>query len=83
MAAAASTPSMGIYDKAIDVTSEAYRTYTYGDGKRYRIDEPKMVYVLRDGSHRVVDEDGMTHRPTLGWVGLSWKPKAGQPAFVA
>lgn len=81
--ATSSTPSMGLYDKAIDVTSEAFRVYVYGDGKRYRIDNPKTVYILRDGSHRVVDEDGMTHRPTRDWVGLTWKPKAGQPAFVA
>lgn len=79
----ARAPDMGLYDKHIDVTSEAYRTYTYGDGKRYRIDRPKHVYVLRDGSHRVVDEDDVTHRPSRDWVGLSWKPKAGQPAFVA
>lgn len=81
--AATPVPNMGLYDKSIDLSSEAYRVYTYGDGKRYRIDNPKMGYILRDGSHRIVDEDGMTHRPTRDWVGMSWKPKAGQPAFVA
>jgi hypothetical protein len=71
------------YDKSIDVSSELYRTYTYGTGKSYTIHAPKLVYIMRDGSHRVVDEDGVTHRPSREWVGLSWKPKPGQPAFVA
>lgn len=67
---------------AIDISSEEYRVYTYADGATYRIEAPVSLYVIGD-SHRVVDANGVTHRPTKGWVGLSWKPKEGAPAFVA
>jgi hypothetical protein len=72
--------------KEIDISSEEYRIYTYADGSTYRIDRPLKLFVIegeqRD-SHRVVDEAGVTHRPTLGYVGISWKPRVGAPAFVA
>lgn len=67
----------------IDVGSESYRIYTYADGKRFRIENPSLLYILPCGSHRVVDEAGVTHRPERGYVGISWKPLPGQPAFVA
>lgn len=67
----------------LDITSELYRIYAYADGKRYRISNPEQLYVLDNGSHRVVDSDGVTHRPTPGWLAISWKPKPGQPPFVA
>lgn len=67
----------------LDISSEAFRIYAYADGKRFRINAPVSLYVLEGGSHRVVDGDGMTHRPTPGWLAISWKPKPGEPAFVA
>lgn len=66
-----------------DITSEEYREYRYSNGGVLRIMAPKQLYVLGNGSHRIVDEDGMTHRPTPGWLCLSWKPRPGQPPFVA
>ena len=66
----------------IDISSEAYRVYTFADGKRFRVENPDKLYILPCGSHRVVDLDGVTHRPERGYVGISWKPLAGQPAFV-
>ncbi|WP_103727262.1 hypothetical protein [Novosphingobium sp. HII-3] len=67
----------------IDITSEMYRIYCYANGARFRINHPEQLYVLDGGSHRVVDSEGVTHRPTPGWLAISWKPKPGQPAFVA
>jgi hypothetical protein len=73
--------------KEIDITSEEFRVYTYGDGSTFRIDNPVTVHVLIDDkggvSHRVVDTDGVTHRPERGWVGISWAAKEGAPKFVA
>jgi len=67
----------------IEVTSELYRVYHYADGAKFRINEPVMVYILAGGSHRVVDASGMVYRPTIDFLAISWKPKPGQPAFVA
>lgn len=69
--------------KEIDITSEEYRIYTFADGKTFRIDSPAKLFVVDGNSHRVVDTDGVTHRPSHGYVGISWKPREGQPAFVA
>lgn len=73
--------------KTIDITSEEFRVYTYPDGTTFRIDNPETLYVLIDEkggvTHRVVDIEGVTHRPERGYVGISWAAKEGQPAFVA
>jgi len=72
--------------KGIDISSEEYRIYTYEGGRTFRIDDPAELQVLTDergATHRVIDKGGMTHRPERGWVGISWKPREGQPAFVA
>jgi hypothetical protein len=72
--------------KEIDVSSESYRVYTYDDGRIFRVDNPATVHVIEDErgtTHRIVDTSGMTHRPERNWVGISWMPRAGQPAFVA
>jgi hypothetical protein len=76
-------PELAPAPVAIDLTSERYRNYTYPDGVTFRITAPVALYITADGSHRVVDAAGVTHRPTRGFVGISWKPKDGQPAFVA
>lgn len=71
---------------AIDISSEEYRVYTYASGVTFRIDDPAELHVIEDDkgtTHRVVDKAGMTHRPERGWIGISWKPRDGQPAFVA
>ena len=69
--------------KEIDITSEEVRTYVYEDGREYSIANPQKVFVTETGSHRVIDADGWTHRPELGWIALKWKPRHGQPQFVA
>jgi len=71
--------------KELDISSEEYRIYTYAGGETYRIDFPVVLFIIEDGgpSHRVVDKNGVTHRPERGWVAISWKPNDGEPAFVA
>jgi hypothetical protein len=70
----------------IDISSEQYRIYTYPNGDTFRIEEPAELHVLTDDkgvSHRVIDKAGVTHRPERGWLGISWQPRPGEPAFVA
>lgn len=72
--------------KEIDISSEEVRFYTYADFSTFRIGEPDKLFVIEDEhgvTHRVIDKEGVTHRPERGWVGISWKPRDGQPAFVA
>lgn len=67
---------------SVDISSELYRVYTYANGDKFRINNPVSLFLLDGGdSHRVIDAAGVTHRPTRGWVGLSWKPKPGEKAF--
>lgn len=71
---------------AIDVTSEANRTYHYASGATFTITAPLKVHVLTDDngtSHRVEAADGQTYRPERGWLAISWEPKPDAPAFVA
>lgn len=67
----------------LDISSEQFRVYAYPNGHRYRITHPERLYVLPNGSHRVIDSEGMVHRPTPDWLAISWKPKPGAPEFVA
>lgn len=70
----------------LDISSEDYRIYTYGDGSTFRVNAPVQLHVIQDDrgtSHRVIDRAGQTHRPERGWVGITWKPRDGEPAFVA
>lgn len=70
----------------IDITSEANRVYHYANGTKFHIEAPKELHVLTDDkgvTHRVIAENGRTYRPERGWVGISWEPKPGAPAFVA
>lgn len=72
--------------KVIDISTEASRTYTFGNGTTFVINEPAELHVFTDENgttHRVIDKAGVTHRPERGWVGISWKPHDGAPPFVA
>lgn len=73
-------------NKTVDITSEEYRIFTYPDGSTFRVDNP-VSFTLIENEHgftmRVIDAQGLTHRPSKGWNAISWKPKEGQPAFVA
>ena len=67
----------------LDITSESERAYHYPDGSRFVIEAPCKLHVLETGSHRVIGQDGRTYRPERGWIGISWLPREGQPAFIA
>lgn len=67
----------------IDISSEQFREYIYDDGNVLVIHDPLELYITQSGSHRVIAADGRTYRPTPGYLGISWRPKAGHPAFVA
>lgn len=72
--------------KEVDISSEEFRVYTYADGSTFRIEQPATLHVIEDDkgvTHRVVDKAGVTHRPERNFIGISWKPAEGQPAFVA
>jgi hypothetical protein len=75
-----------LMSKEVDISSEAYRIYTYADGSTFRIEQPAALHVIEDEkgvTHRVVDKSGVTHRPERNFIGISWKPAEGKPAFVA
>ncbi|QIG67355.1 hypothetical protein EVB39_026 [Rhizobium phage RHph_TM3_3_9] len=60
-------------ENAID--TEQYREYVYGDGTVYRIDRPKTLFVKSDDrgdSHRIVDDNDVTHYPKRGWIAIRW-----------
>jgi hypothetical protein len=67
----------------LDISSEYRRVYTYADGAEFVIQDPALLFVLANGSHRVVDKHGYTHRPTPGFVGISWGVHDFKPYFVA
>lgn len=72
--------------KELDITSEEFRIYTYADGSTFRIADPATLHIIEDEkgvTHRVVDKSGVTHRPERNFVGISWKPSDGKPAFIA
>lgn len=70
----------------VEVDSEEWVEYHYDGGKRHRINNPVRRYIFQGKSgwtQRVIDADGVTHRPTPGWLAMSWKSKPGYPEFVA
>jgi hypothetical protein len=69
--------------KPLDISMELERIYTYGSGETFSIVYPKTLWVLSNGSHRVLDAAGIVHRPTPNFVGISWVPKNSSVPFVA
>lgn len=65
--------------KPHDISVEQFREYTYPNGDKFRITGPVELYILPNGSHRVVDVSGVTHRPTPGYLGISFKQSDGKP----
>lgn len=69
-----------------DISMEERREYVTRGGAVYRIDRPIKLHITDTGSHRVVDAEGMVHRPPKfegNEYAVRWKPMAGQPDFVA
>lgn len=68
------------------VDTEIYRVYQYKDGEavtEIKIDHPLYVSVNpKNGGHRVLDAEGISHYIQPGWKHLYWRAKDGQPHFV-
>ena len=67
--------------KFVDISSEEYREYNFGDKGAIRINKPLRLNVSKNG-HRVFDESGTSHYIPMGWIGLHWEVREGQPNFV-
>lgn len=67
--------------KFVDISSEAYRRYTFPGGDTVTITEPTQLNV-NAGGHRILDASETSHYIPKGWIHLEWKAKAGQPNFV-
>jgi hypothetical protein len=56
---------------------EDWREYDFGGGKIIRIENPQWLNVKRQTetlhSHRLIDENGVSHYIPSGWIGLRWK----------
>lgn len=73
-----------LFGEGIDKSDQEYQEFVYPDGSVYRIDNPKTVYIFEGKSgwtQRIIDQDGVTHRPTPGWNAIRWKPRPGCAAF--
>lgn len=64
-----------------DISSEAWRQYTFPSGDVVKIVEPQKLHVS-DTGHRIFDLAGLSHFVPVGWTHLQWKAKDGQPHFV-
>ena len=65
-----------------DISSEAWREYTFPTGQSIRIEGPLRLNVSDSGGHRLFDASGVSHYIPAGWVHLQWQAKDGQPHFV-
>lgn len=66
----------------VDISSEEWREYNFGNGNVVKIDGPLKLNVSKTGGHRLFDNDGVSHYVPSGWKHLKWKSKGGQPNFV-
>jgi len=60
--------------KELDISTELWREYDYGNGKVYRIEKPTKLFT-KDGSsgHRILDASGITHWcPINLWCCIRW-----------
>lgn len=70
--------------KEMEITTEVWREYRYGNGDVYRVDKPVRLWFKTDDrgdSHRVLDADGNTHYPRRGWVAIVWSAPAEPVSF--
>jgi hypothetical protein len=65
-----------------DISSEASRTYNFGQKGFVKIANPIKLSVSPSGGHRIFSADGQSHYIPQGWIHLSWTVKQGQPNFV-
>lgn len=66
----------------VDISSEASRTYNFGQKGFVKINKPLKLSVSSSGGHRIFTADGQSHYVPAGWIHLSWVAKDGEPHFV-
>ncbi len=59
-----------------DISTEAWRLYTFTDGYEIHIASPQKLYVADSGSHRVFDGNVTTYIPA-GWRKIVWRAADG------
>lgn len=70
-------------NKFFDVSTEEFRIYEFPNKEIVKIYEPVAVSVNKEsGSHRILDNNGISHYIPSGWIHLFWKAKEGKPHFV-
>lgn len=69
-------------NNAIDISTEAERTYRFPDNQLVTIENPVKLITSPNG-HRVADAAGNGHYIPKGWIHLKWVNKPGAPAIVA
>jgi uncharacterized protein YrzB (UPF0473 family) len=65
-----------------DISSEASRTYNFGQKGFVKIQNPLYLAVSPSGGHRIFSADGQSHYIPQGWIHLAWTVHEGQPNFV-
>lgn len=65
-----------------DISSEATRTYNFGQKGFVKVQNPVYLSVSGSGGHRIFSADGQSHYIPSGWIHLSWTVHEGQPNFV-
>lgn len=65
-----------------DISSEANRTYNFGNKGFVKINSPAYLNVSSSGGHRIYSRDGQSHYIPSGWIHLSWTAHKGKPNFV-
>lgn len=66
-----------------DLSDELFRVYVFPD-MEIRIEKPLRLNVTKKeggDSHRVYDENGVSHYIPQGWRHLYWMVKPGQSSF--
>lgn len=61
-----------------DISTEAWREYTFTDGYTIRINRPQKLYIADSGSHRVFNGLMTTYIPA-GWRKIEWQAVDGGP----
>lgn len=78
------TNKTSLNTEGTNIQDESWREYVYPDGSVYRINSPYMLWIFEGKSgwtQRILDTDGVTHRPQPGWLAIRWEARPGHPAW--
>jgi hypothetical protein len=65
-----------------NISNEEFRVYYYSNGAQARIPSPSHICITPNGSHIIKSANGMTYRPTPGYILIGSKPRADPPALI-